>query len=81
MIAASNLSSAKQQNPSQQPKKKQTTALRKSVNTTLMNQSANYGHLQQNAYDFLSNANLFMNTGKSAARRAKGSSGIDSRCS
>ena len=51
-----------------------------------MNQSANYGHLQQNAYDFLANASLFMNTGKStAARRPNkaggGSSGIDSRCS
>ena len=78
MIAASNLSSGKQQNQVQ-PKKKQT--LRKSVNTTLMNQSSNYGHLQQNAYDFLTNASLFMNTGKTAARRPKGSSGIDSRCS
>jgi len=49
-----------------------------------MNQSANYGSLQQNAYDFLSNASLFNNTGKAARRSTKpggGNSAIDSRCS
>ena len=49
-----------------------------------MNQSANYGNLQQNAYDFLTNASLFMNTGKAARRPNKaggGNSALDSRCS
>ena len=68
--------------------------LRKSVNATMLaggtsslnssnvlnNSTANYGHLQQNAYDFLTNASLLMNSGK-AARRPKGNSAIDSRCS
>ena len=72
-----------------------TGTLRKSVNganllggnstslnssNVLNNNSTNYGHLQQNAYDFLSNASLLMNSSK-AARRPKGSSAIDSRCS
>jgi hypothetical protein len=48
----------------------------------VINSQQNYGpsHLQQNAYEFLANASLFMNTGK-AARRPKGSSAVESRCS
>jgi hypothetical protein len=44
------------------------------------NSNNNYGHLQQNAYEFLTNASLLMNSSK-AARRPKGNSAIDSRCS
>lgn len=71
-----------------QKKKTATQSLRKSVNnvpgynsSNLMNSSANYGQLQQNAYDFLSNASLFLNSNKAARRPKGGNSAIDSRCS
>lgn len=48
----------------------------------MMNSSANYGHLSQNAYDFLSNASILMsNTAKSVRRPKGGNSAIESRCS
>lgn len=52
--------------------------------SNLMNTSANYGHLSQNAYDFLSNASLLMSagtTGKAVRRPMGGNSAIESRCS
>lgn len=47
----------------------------------LLNASANYGSLHTNPYDFFSNANLFLNSGKAARRPKGGNSAIDSRCS
>lgn len=47
--------------------------------SNVMNQSANYGH--QNAYDFLSNASLGINSNKAARKPKGGNSVIDSRCS